>query len=146
MDTRERGFMATQHEEYGDVSERDIVQTYIDEELDVNIDMFSDYNEYLAENNYETWFMFDELNDRLCGLTPTEIIRMSYFGSFSFNDEYVSYDGYENLKSCSEYEMVQAMKNDADFLHWYVEKNDLLDDDEISESLAWCRRYLALGY
>ena len=97
MDTRERGFMATQHEEYGDVSERDIVQVYIDEELDVDIGMFSDYNEYLAENHYETWFLFDELNDMLYGLTPTEIIRVSQFGSFSFNDEYISYDGYGNF-------------------------------------------------
>jgi hypothetical protein len=146
MDAKELGFMATQYEKYGEVSEDDIIQVYIDEELDVDTDMLSDYNEYLSENSYETWFSFDDLDEELYGATPIEIIRMSYFGQFSFNDEYVTYNGYGNLKSCSKMELVEEMKQDREFLQWYVRKNNLIDDDEMEEALEWCRKYLAAGY
>lgn len=48
MTNRELGFMATQFERFGAITEGEIIEAYISEELEVTIDMLSDYNEYLA--------------------------------------------------------------------------------------------------
>lgn len=55
-DLKKLGFMATQYEKFGEITESEIIEAYIDEELEVDIDMLLDYNEYLGRDGYETYF------------------------------------------------------------------------------------------
>lgn len=75
MTNRELGFMATQFERFGAITEGEIIEAYISEELEVTIDMLSDYNEYLGEQGFETYFEMSELDEILSGCSPLKIIQ-----------------------------------------------------------------------
>lgn len=139
------GYMATQYEKYGRITEAEVIEAYIDEELDVNIDMLSDYNEYLEDRGYEHYYNMDELDELLDGLTPMQVIQKTYFGKFNYSDEYVQFNGYANLDSFSEYEIIREMQQDRDFLRWYVEENQLIDDEEMQEAIEAGNFYLRQG-
>ena len=146
MTNKELGFMATQYEKYGHITSEEIIDTYIDEELEVTINMLSDYNEYLSEQGFETYFEMSELNEMLSGCSPLEIIQKTYFGNFNFSDDYCQFNGYENIDSFTEFQIVDEMKKDRDFLKWYIEENNLLDEDDVEEAIEFGNEYLAAGY
>lgn len=64
-------------------------------------DTVSLYNAVCYECNYpdNMIFMITELDDLLCDLTPSEIVRTVSYGDFNYDYEYFTYDGYGNLKS-----------------------------------------------
>lgn len=146
MTANELGYMATQYERFGNITEDEVVNAFIDESLDISIDMLSDYNEYLSESGFETYFSMEELNDALTGLSPMEIIQRTYFGNFNFSDDYCQFNGYENIDSFSEYQIVEEMRKDRDFLRWYVEENELISDEEMKEAIKCGGKFLAMGY
>lgn len=119
-DLKNLGFMATQYEKFGEITETEIIEAYIDEELEVDIDLLADYNEYLSENGYETYFT--DLDEVLAGCTPLEIIQKTYFGNFNYADDYFKFNGYANIDSFSEYQVVEEMKSDREFLRWSSKK------------------------
>lgn len=59
------------------------------------------YNAVCYECNYpdNRIYSISELDDLLCDLTPSEIVRAVFYGDFSCDYEYFAYDGYGNLKS-----------------------------------------------
>ena len=59
------------------------------------------YNAVCYECNYPDNMIYSisELDDLLCGLTPSKIVRLVSYGDFSYGYEYFTYDGYGNLKS-----------------------------------------------
>lgn len=146
MTNRELGFMATQFERFGAITEGEIIEAYISEELEVTIDMLSDYNEYLGEQGFETYFEMSELDEILSGCSPLKIIQKTYFGSFNYSDDYCKFNGYENIDSFTEFQIVNEMKEDHGFLKWYVEENNLLDEDDVEEAIEFGNEYLAAGY
>lgn len=66
--------------------------------LDDAVDL---YNAVCYECNYPDDMIYSiaELDDLLCDLTPSEIVRTVSYGDFSYDYEYFTYDGYGNLKS-----------------------------------------------
>ena len=143
-DLKKLGFMATQYEKFGEITEDEIIEAYIDEELEVYIDMLLDYNEYLGRDGYETYFT--DLDEVLEGCTPLEIIQKTYFGNFNYSDEYFKFNGYANIDSFSEYQVINEMKDDREFLRWYIKENCLLDEDEIQEAIDYGNDFIAQGY
>lgn len=146
MTVSEMGFMATQYERFGSITESEVIDAFIDEAVEVTIDMLSDYNEYLSENGFETYFPMEELNDVLAGFTPMEIVQKTYFGNFNYSDEYCAYNGYENIDSFSEYQLVEEMKENREFLRWYVRENELISDKEMKEAIKYGGKFLAMGF
>lgn len=146
MTANELGYMATQYERFGNITESEVIDAFIDEALDITIDMLSDYNEYLSENGFETYFDMSELDEMLSGLSPLEIIQKTYFGNFNYSDEYCQFNGYENIDSFSEYQVVEEMKKDRDFLRWYVEENELISDEEMEEAIKCGGKFLVMGF
>lgn len=146
MTANELGYMATQYERFGSITESEVIDAFIDEALDITIDMLSDYNEYLSENGFETYFDMEELDEMLSGLSPLEIIQKTYFGNFNYSDEYCQFNGYENIDSFSEYQVVEEMKKDRDFLRWYVEENELISDEEMEEAIKCGGKFLVMGF
>lgn len=59
------------------------------------------YNAVCYRCNYPDSMIYriSELDDLLCDLTPSEIVRTVSYGDFSYDYEYFTYDGYGNLKS-----------------------------------------------
>lgn len=45
---------------------------------------------------------------------PAEAVRASQFGDYNYNDEYVRFDGYGNLKSYDEWEYEELLKRNVD--------------------------------
>nr|DAO46217.1 MAG TPA: hypothetical protein [Bacteriophage sp.] len=143
-DLKNLGLMATQYEKFGEITETEIIEAYIDEELEIDIDLLADYNEYLNENGYETYFA--DLDEVLAGYRPLEIIQKTYFGKFSYADDYFKFNGYANIDSFSEYQVVEEMKSDREFLRWYIEENCLIDEDEMQEAIEYGNEFLSQGW
>lgn len=100
-------YMLTQYARYGEVGLSDLDEYLVNEVMDDPT--VSDVNNYLSANCYDDYFREntpEELNDMLYGMSPDEIVRITFFGEYSYSDEYVSFNGYGNLKSCSEDEII----------------------------------------
>lgn len=138
--------MLTQYERFGTIGTDEYIENYIHEELEIDALMIGYYNEYLLEQGYEIYY--DDLNEMLYGFTPIEVARMTFYGDFRFADDYHKFDGYGNIKSFSEYQVIERMKDDYDFLVWYIERNDLIDfeSDEVIEVIEAANKLIALGY
>lgn len=67
-----------------------------------SIDNSLDYLEYF-ENNEEFFNTFFYNN-------PMEAVRSSFYGDYHFCDNWVKFDGYENLKSINDYELEKQYK------------------------------------
>ena len=139
-EAKEAAFMMTQYERFGTVGRDEYIKYYIDEILDIDISMLSDYNEYLSEDSrYDDEIMtWDDLEDYLSGLKPLEVFRLASFSQYSFNDNYFRFNGYGNLVGMEEYQVTKRMKDDRDFLTWYVENRCDLDENEIEEAVNYC--------
>lgn len=89
-----------------------------------------DYLEYY-ENDEEFFNMFFE------GKQPMEIARATYYGNYNFMDDYVHFNAYGNLDSCSEYEYEEELKGYIDEIidRLTEEQNNLYLDSEIKELL-----------
>lgn len=138
--------LLTQYERFGSIGEKEYIQYYIDEVLEMEESDIWLYNEYLAENNYETYFT--DLDEILQGCTPTEIARMCYYGDFNYAYEYHKFNGYNNIDSFETYQVVKEMNEDKDFIKWYIEQNELIDfeSDEVIEEIKKANELIKLGY
>ena len=81
-------------------------------ELDQLVTAINAYNgelEYLMvlENDEEFFDTF--FQDK-----PMEAVRAAQYGDYNYNDEYVKFDGYENLESYSEYEYEKLLHEHID--------------------------------
>lgn len=136
--------LLTAYEKYGSVSIKDYTEMFIDEHLNVTEDMISDYNEYLSENGYETYE--SDFEEMLNGMSITDAVRCTFFGDFRFAADYHKFNGYGNLDSFDTYQVINEMKEDKDFLRWYVEQNDLIDEDEAEETVEKANELIRKGF
>lgn len=69
------------------------------------------------------------------GINGLEIARAIYYGDYNYNDDYVRIDGYGNLVSYTEYEMIKEIKDSIDeIVDRLIEHHDNLDlSDDIEE-------------
>ena len=65
-----------------------------------------DYLE-VYENDEEFFNMFFEGK-------PAEVARAIYYGDFNYNDEYIKFNGYGNLKTFSEYDYEELLKENIE--------------------------------
>lgn len=64
-------------------------------------DLVSIHNEFCKAANYfdNYIYLMDEFDEIMSGLTPWEIARSTYYGTFSPVDKYFWFNGYGNLDS-----------------------------------------------
>ena len=73
----------------------------------------------------------EELEEILNGLNPIEILRMSQFGNFNWNDDYFIINAYGNLDSVNEFRFEKMLEENHDEI---VERyKELLDEGVIRE-------------
>ena len=68
---------------------------------------------------------------------PMEAVRATQFGNYNYSDDYVKFNGYGNLDSCSEWEFVQDLQDNIDeIVDLLIENaNNLYLDSELQELL-----------
>ena len=84
---------------------------------------FKENDEYFFESFYS-------------GINGLEIARAIYYGDYNYNDDYVRIDGYCNLVSYTEYEMIEEIKDSIDeIVENLIEEHDgyLYLSDDIKE-------------
>lgn len=65
---------------------------------------------------------------------PMEACRATVFGSVNWMDEYIHFDGYGNLESCSQWEYEQEVKDRAEeIVEHYLE---LYEDNNVEPSTS----------
>lgn len=118
-------YMLTQYEKYGEVnlnSLYDYLITEVMEEPEI-----SEVNDYLMENHYEDYyFTYDEIDEQLFGLRPTEIISM-VGNDFDATAPYFNI-GIYGLESLTEAKIMKVHGKDT--------KNFLLETGRISGEAA----------
>lgn len=147
-DIKANAILLTQYERVGSVGMEEIKELWADEYFEP-ADYIGEYNEYLAENSYDGYYSFGELDELLQGYSPIDIIRMWHFGSDnnSFTDEYFTFNGYGNIETCSEYQIIQEIKEDADFYSWLVDNNYIeIDEEEAQEIIEEANELIKQGY
>lgn len=143
---KEIALLLTQFEEYGAIGKNEFIKYFIAEELELDESNISDYNDYLSENGYETYF--EDLDDVLTGQAPSEIARMCFYGNFNFSYDFHQLNGYGNIDSFEAWQIVKEMKEDRAFLEWYIETYDLIDWDseEVEQAIIEANKLILLGY
>lgn len=140
-------YILTAYEHVGTVSRDEYIEMYIDEELEVTIDMIDEYNEYLSDNGDETYYSMDDLEDVLSCMTAVDAFNLGYFsGNFNMADDCFTFDGYGHLSSLSNFGMIREMADNKDFLRWYVENYEDIDEEEIKAIVEEANRLIAAGY
>jgi hypothetical protein len=147
-EARELGYMATQYERYGSVTADEIIEAYIDERVTVTASTVSDYNEYLRENDYydDEIMTWDDLESYLETMPAIDAFKLAHNSDFSWNDDYFRFNGYGNLVGMEEREVIRTMEDDRDFLKWYVEEREPIDDETMEQAIAYCNYMIKQGY
>lgn len=144
MNLHETALQLTAYDRYGSISRADYIAWYFAENVEFTASDIGDYNEYLSEQGYEGYY--DDLDEMLYGMTPTDAVRCVYFGHCNLSDDYFQFNGYANIDSFTEREVLDEMAGDKDFCAWYADQNDLIDWDEADEAIAAAHELLARGY
>ena len=65
----------------------------------------------------------NEFNEYTRGYEPFDLVLKIHYGEFNPNDEYFSFDGYENLVSFDEYERRGYLRDNAEEIYERIEAN-----------------------
>ena len=98
-------------------------------------------NEINRWNGCLDWLEFWENDEEFfelfySGINGLEIARAIYYGDYNYNDDYVRIDGYGNLVSYTEYEMIEEIKGSInEIVENLIEEHDgyLYLSDDIKE-------------
>lgn len=144
-ETIEIAYQLTAYARYGVVSEDDL-REYLANEVAREEVTLSDYNEYLTAEGYEGYWDMDELDEFISQMSPAEAFRIGRFSKFSENDDFFTFNGYGNIVSCTARAVEKEMHDDAAFLKWYIDENNIMDDYEVDDIIDACDILLRVGY
>ena len=144
------GYLTTQYEKYGVVTNDDVIECLFDEYsnfVENPLDFIGEYTEYLLDTNQADYILYDSIDEILdlysCDSYENKIAMLKDFmfsNNFSFMDDYFYFDGYGHVVSCTEKEAIERIKNDKEFIDKmradYVEDNYTDDDIELIKDIA----------
>ena len=96
-------------------------------------------NELNSWNGCLDWLEFWENDEEFFNTffhnNPAEAVRASFYGDYRYCDEYVRFNGYGNLESYAEYEVIEEIKDSIDeIVENLIEEHDnLYLSDDIEE-------------
>lgn len=100
-------------------------------------DVVNELNRWCGCLDYLEFWQNDEEFFELfySGMNGLEIARAIYYGDYRYNDDYVRINGYGNLESYTEDEIIEKMKDSIDvIIENLIEQRDNLDlSDDIEE-------------
>ena len=84
-------------------------------EIDNMRSMISEINSIDGSLNYlEYWDNNEEFFDTFFHNDTMEAVRSSYYGDYNYCDDYVRFNGYGNLESANEYDLVKRYEEYID--------------------------------
>lgn len=146
-------YMLTQYAKGGAVGMDELKDYAAAECLDDVIVTVWMINEYLEENGYmdDYIYSFDEIDDVLSEMQPFEIIRMTHFGSISWNDDYFRFNGYGNIESVNDYTIQNEYEKDVKA--WMIDNEKYIEDTPAADVLEnadiiieTCNQLIANGF
>lgn len=139
--------LLTSYERYGLVGMSEYIECFIDENLDVDEINYSDYNEYLAENRYYDDYIYsmDELDEYLYGLKASQVIDRINTNKFNYSHDFFV-DTVYGIESIESSQVKSLIADNKDYLKWYIEKYDLIDEDEAQAIIDECNALIRKGY
>lgn len=93
-----------------------------------SLELLNAWNEYASENYYNTIFTCDEFDEICENMTASEIALKCFNGKhFNPNDEFFTFNGYENFESSDDLNDLIDIDELADFI--VDNDNDLYNDN-----------------
>lgn len=96
------------------------------EDLNDN-DLIALWNDMAISEGYSNNVVYENNEDFFENnfTSPYEAVSACYRGEYSFNDSYVTFDGYANLKSCSD---LSEVTDNPTLVDWLVNNVDRAED------------------
>lgn len=145
----ETAFQLTAYERYGCIDFEDYLKDKLSAEIDITY--LADYIDYCYHVNAydDVIYSINEFDEVFRSEKPYNIARMVYHGTFTTAKKYFTYNGDGNIKSLEEYEVTKEMRENTEFLEWYIENN--IENDNYYEGfkedcLKVAYELLKLGY
>ena len=119
------------YEYYEREVDRDDYIDYLIEENEIDIDesAIEVYVEYLKQNNKNQ--IYEDIDELLEGYTPKEVLVSIDFSNFDMSDGYFRMNTYDCVESISESDLLWEMEDDEDFLRWYIDECEVIDEAEM---------------
>lgn len=107
----------------------------IKNELTIN-DLKEMVSELNSWNGSLDWLEYYENDEDFFDLwfpnNPDEAVRSVCYGSYEYMDDYVRFNAYGNLESCSEYEYEKEIEENAEeIINTYIEEIDNMENGKI---------------
>ena len=118
------------------MKKENLIKEYLLNNEDVLIDMVQELNSW---NGCLDWLEFFENDGDFFESffeNKLDAVRATFYGDYKFNDDYVRFNGYGNLESFSEYDMIEEIKDSIDeIVENLIEEHDgyLYLSDDIKE-------------
>lgn len=95
------------------------------------------YNEYADSVRYERLNNIENINESLAGLDPKDIINMVVYGEYHPGDRYYTFDGYGNIQTINENDIIEYIRNEVDNEEFYtfLIENDYFSKEEYKDYL-----------
>lgn len=94
--------------------------------------MVQEVNSWNSELEFlDIWENDDEFFNTFFSGKPMEVARAVQFGDYNYNDEYVTFNGYGNLVSYTDYQVEELLKDyEVEIIESYNElvENGLIED------------------
>lgn len=106
------------------------IHNQIKEEADYSDDddIINAYNDYLKESRYNEFLPNDEDTFNDLFNTPMEAVLAVLHGDYEENDDYIRFNGYDNIVSYSSSEAKDEALDDSNFIDWLKDNYDNWDD------------------
>ena len=89
------------------------------------IEELDSYDGYLDDDR---WYPMEELDEYLSGKDPSDIVRMTYYGTINPNDDYFRVNAYGNLQSTEYLDYSDHL--DKYFVEDLLEAREYIDIDD----------------
>ncbi len=142
-------FMATQYDDVYHTAKSAILEALGDELINALDDctILNEYLEFKAESDeYYYQLNEDSINEALRGCTADEIVRKTLFGNFKYSDDYFTIDIYDNLESCTDWQLIKKAREDSDFKKWVTDCNSDYSVEWFEQTQNQFLHFLEQGY
>ena len=118
------------------MKKENLIKEYLLNNEDVLLDIVNELNSW---NGCLDWLDFWENDEEFFNTffeNKIEVARAICYGDYNYNDDYVRFNGYGNIESFSEYDMIEELKDSIEeIVENFIEYKDNIDYDENLENL-----------
>ena len=141
MNIQDHAYQLTAYEIGGAIDFKKYVEDIVKEQLEESEFslVLEAYNKYCSDNNYEEFWINDEEFFDTFFPNSMEAVRATTYGDYRYTDDYVKLNGYENIDSYNEYQVIREILEDKTFHTYivdYIEDFDFIDIEELLENGA----------